>query len=189
MRVQFPPRPQRMAPLPLDEQTVEQQRLLDSTGAPGLPATNIFSTLVRNERIFRRWLPFCAALLSGAIPARERELVVLRVGWLCRSEYEWAQHEVLGRRAGLEQEEIDRIPAGPTAEGWSSLDRTLLSAVDEVHETNTICDETWACLSEHFGEEELIELLMLIGQYHLVSFALNAMGVQVEPDGTEARTR
>ncbi|MDQ3107507.1 MAG: carboxymuconolactone decarboxylase family protein, partial [Actinomycetota bacterium] len=95
-------------------------------------------------------------------------------------EYEWGQHVPIGRRAGLTDEEIARIPAGPAAAGWSDLDRTILQATDELHEQSCIADATWARLSEEYDDKQLIELVMVIGHYHLVSFALNTLGVQRE---------
>jgi len=141
---------------------------------------NVFTTLVRAEGLVRRWLPFGGKLLNGKIPARERELLILRTGWNCQAEYEWAQHVVIGRAAGLSDEEIRRIPAGPGA-GWSEFDSTLLRAADELHQDFCITDPTWAALAAVYDTQQLIELPMLVGQYHMVGMALNSLGVQLDP--------
>ncbi len=144
------------------------------------PTQNIFRTLARHPGLFRKWMPFGGKLLNGKLPARERELAILRVGWLCRSDYEWGQHVPIGRRAGLTEDEIARIPSGPKGSGWSELDRAILSATDELHESACIADATWVRLAAEYDEKQLIELVMCVGQYHLVSFALNTFGVQRE---------
>ncbi|HUP86608.1 MAG TPA: DUF480 domain-containing protein [Acidimicrobiales bacterium] len=175
------PRSQRVAPLGDDELDEQQRELLSGVIVPGAGRTeNIFRTLVRHPGLFRKWMPFGGKLLNGKLPARERELAILRVGWLCQSEYEWGQHVPIGKRAGLTEEEIARIPVGPKAPGWSDLDATILTATDELHEDSCISDLTWARLSQVYDDKQLIELVMAVGHYHLVSMALNTLGVQRE---------
>jgi 4-carboxymuconolactone decarboxylase len=169
----------RLAPLGDDELDEQQEELLRGVLVPG-GTQNIFRTLVRHPGLFRKWMPFGGKLLNGKLPARERELAILRVGWLCRSEYEWGQHVPIGRRAGLTDEEIGRIPGGPKAEGWSDLDAAILRATDELHEDACISDLTWERLARVYDEKQLIELVMAVGHYHLVSMALNTLGVQRE---------
>lgn len=170
----------RIAPLPAAERTPSAQAVLDTVTTAGSEA-NIFTTLIRAEGVTRRWLPFGGKLLNGKIPARDRELLILRTGWNCQSEYEWAQHVVIGRAAGISDEEILRITAGPEAGGWSEFDSTLLRAADELHEDWCITDATWAALAEVYDEPQLIEVPMLVGQYHLVAMTLNTLGVQLDP--------
>jgi uncharacterized protein YceH (UPF0502 family) len=172
-------RTMRVAPLADDELDEQQAELLKGVLVPGA-TQNIFRTLARHPGLFRRWMPFGGKLLNGKLPARERELAILRVGWLCSSEYEWGQHVPIGKRAGLTDEEIARIPGGPSAEGWSELDATILRATDELHEDSCIGDATWARLTQEYDEKQLIELVMVVGHYHLVSMALNSFGVQRE---------
>ena len=169
----------RVAALGDDEMDEQQRELLRGVIVPG-GTSNIFRTLVRHPGLFRRWMPFGGKLLNGKLPARERELAILRVGWLCQSEYEWGQHVPIGRAAGLTDEEIGRIPSGAAAHGWSELDRTILTATDELHTDACVGDASWARLSEEYDEKQLIELVMVVGHYHLVSFALNSFGVQRE---------
>jgi 4-carboxymuconolactone decarboxylase len=182
-----PPRPSplpspRILPLPADQRDDEVRDLLAAaTGSPDREL-NIFSTLVRNRRLFRKWLGFGSALLvTGSLPARDRELLIMRTGWNCGSEYEWGQHVPFSHRAGLSDDEIRAIAAGPDAPGWSAADAALLRAADELHEDARIGDDTWAQLAISYDESQLIELTMLVGQYHLVAFALNSCGVQREP--------
>jgi 4-carboxymuconolactone decarboxylase len=159
----------------------EVQLLLRDVASPDGRADNVFATFVRHRSLFRKWMAFGGKLLyGGKLPARDRELAILRVGWLCRAEYEWGQHVLIGREAGLTGAEIDRIKAGPQAEGWSPLDAAVLRAADELHGDACITETTWAALVEGYAEAQIIELVFVIGQYHLVSFALNSFGVQLD---------
>jgi alkylhydroperoxidase family enzyme len=170
----------RIQPLHPAEHDEEVDILLASASVPGSTAANIFTTLVRNRGLFRKWMPFGGKLLNGKLPPRERELAVLRVGWRCQAVYEWGQHVVIGKRVGLTDDDIARVKAGPDAPGWSSLDAAIVRATDELHDDACITDGTWAELAQFYDESQLIELCMLIGQYHLVSFTLNSLGVQRE---------
>ena len=166
----------RLDPLPLAEIDQETRELL----GPGQPL-NIFATLAHHPKLMKRWLVFGNHVLAkSTLPARERELVILRVGWLCRAEYEWGQHTAIGRASGLRDEEILRIAEGPQAPGWGDFDRALLRATDELHSDSFISDETWQTLSSHLTSEQLLDLIFAIGQYHLVSMALNTLGVQLD---------
>ena len=118
---------------------------------------------------------------KSALPARDRELVILRMGWLCRAEYEWAQHVVLGRKAGLTEAEIDRIPDGAKAEGWSEKDRALIAATDELKNDAFITDATWNTLKKSYDDQQIMDLIFAAGNYNLVSMALNSLGVQLDP--------
>ena len=146
---------------------------------------NIFKTLSHHPDLFRRWLVFGNhVLFKSTLPPRERELIILRIGWLCEAEYEWAQHVLIGKEAGLTAEEIDRIKAGPNARGWSEADKLLLQATDELRKDAFITDATWNGLCQHFDTKQLMDVVFAVGQYNLVSMALNTLGVQLD-DGLE----
>jgi 4-carboxymuconolactone decarboxylase len=174
-----PSRP-RLAPLAPDELDANQADALAAVNVGG-QTVNIFATLVRHPGLFRKWMPFGGKLLAGKLPPRDRELLILRVGWRCQAEYEWAQHVPIGRSAGLTDAEIERIKAGPYAQGWDEFDSALLRAADELKDDSCITDHTWALLADRYDERQLIEVLMVVGQYQLVSGALNSLGVQLEP--------
>ena len=110
---------------------------------------NIFTTMANHPGLLRRYLPFGGKLLNGgSIDARQRELLILRTGWNAGSDYEWGQHVRIGLLAGLTEEEIERVAAGPAAEGWSADDATLLTACDELCTDHVISDPTWAALTD-----------------------------------------
>jgi 4-carboxymuconolactone decarboxylase len=146
------------------------------------PAVNIFRTLAHHPKLFKRWLVFANhVLFKSSLPPRDRELVILRTGWLCRAEYEWGQHVIIGRAAGISDEEIERITRGPDAPGWDPFDATLLRAADELHADSLVSDATWKALGERYSTEQLMDVVFAIGQYTLVSMALNSFGVQLDP--------
>ena len=99
----------RLEPIPPDQMDPEiRERLGDG------PVLNILATLAHHPKLLKRWMVFGNHVLSkSSLPARERELVILRIGWLCRSEYEWGQHVAIARRVGVTDEEIDRVTRGP----------------------------------------------------------------------------
>jgi alkylhydroperoxidase family enzyme len=143
---------------------------------------NIFATLAHHPRLLKRWSAFGGTLLfGGALPGRDRELLILRTAWLCKAEYEWGQHVLIGRASGITDEEIDRIPQDEISGGWAARDRALLRAADELHERSVISDDTWKVLADDYDYQQLIEVCMVVGQYHMVAFTLNSLGVELEP--------
>lgn len=179
-----PPDAPRIPPLPEADRDDKQRELLRSVaidGEPDAATLNIFSTLVRHPRLFRRWLALGGVLLTGSIPARDRELLILRTAHRCDAAYEWGHHVEIGKGAGLSDEEIARVKRGPTDDDWESFDAVLLRAADELHDHACIGDATWGVLAERYDEQQMIELPMLVGQYHLVAFTLNSLGVELEP--------
>lgn len=174
----------RLDPIQPEEWTDEIKKILQPNVEKGT-VFNIFKTLSHHPDLFRRWLVFGNhVLFKSTLPPRERELIILRIGWLCEAEYEWAQHVLIGKEAGLTAEEIDRIKAGPNARGWSEADKLLLQATDELRKDAFITDTTWNGLCQHFDTKQLMDVVFAVGQYNLVSMALNTLGVQLD-DGLE----
>jgi 4-carboxymuconolactone decarboxylase len=172
----------RIPPLPEEERFGPVQELLDRVSVTE-PA-NIFTTLVRAPGLFRRWIPFGAKLLAGKLPARDRELLILRTAWNCRSAYEWGQHVPISRHAGLSPDEIDCIAGGSVGD-WPERDAVLVRAADELHEDACIAEDTWQSLAARFDIAQLIELPMLVGHYHLVAMTLNSLGVPLDAGLTD----
>src|SRR5262249_61408959 len=112
---------------------------------------------------------------------REGRVLTRALVWLCRAESGGAQDVGLGGREKLTDDEIRRIGEGPDAPGWSSLDRALLRATDELHGDACVSDATWAELAEHLNERQLMDVVFTVGNYNLVSMALNSFGVQLDP--------
>ncbi len=144
---------------------------------------NIFRTLAHHPKLLKRWTVFGNHVLYGStLPPRERELIILRTGYLCGSGYEWAQHAEIARRSGLSDVEIARIAVGPSSADWSDDDRVLLVATDELTDAKFISDATWTQLSVRWNSQQLLDIVFAVGQYTLVSMALNTFGVQLEHD-------
>ncbi len=157
--------------------------------ASGGRPPNLFTTLARHPRLFRRWLRFAGALMPGGrLPREDTELLILRVAHNTASEYEWSHHEVIGRKAGLSGEEIARVREGPAAAGWSPRRAALLGAADELHAERRIGDELWGRLRNELDEPQLIELCMLVGHYEMVAMTLNSLEVQLDEVSDEGQS-
>ena len=122
---------------------------------------------------------------ASSISKRIRELLILRISWLRRSEYEFVQHLVLARNAGLSEAEIERVQYGPDAAGWDPLDADLVRCADELHADARIEDATWTRLSAHFSTEQLMEIVFAVGCYDLLAKVFKTFGVQLEPGVSE----
>jgi 4-carboxymuconolactone decarboxylase len=141
---------------------------------------NLFKILMHHPTLVRRWTVFAGHILrKQTLPARERELLILRIGWLNQAEYEWAQHVEIAKREGITEAEIERVQAGPTG-GWGADDAVLLQAVDDLYERSVVSDATWTALAKKYSTEQMIDLVFTIGQYNLVSWALNSFGVPLD---------
>lgn len=141
---------------------------------------NIFRVLMQNPKLARSWSRFAGYILGGqSLPARDREILILRIGWLNQAAYEWEQHVRIGKAAGLSDDEIDRISKGPKA-GWNKHDAALVQAADDLYENSVVSDETWKQLSERFNTEQMMDAVFTVGQYNLVSWALNSFGVPLD---------
>ena len=131
----------RISPLPREGRDPRTEELLSALRRPDGSELNIFATLAHHPRLLKRWSAFGGVLLyGGTLPARERELLILRTAWHCNAHYEWGQHVQIGLDAGLTQEEVERVAAGPHAPGWSNDDAVLLHAADELHDDARISD-------------------------------------------------
>lgn len=175
----------RIPPVQEADWTPDQREILGPLVENG-PALNIFLTLAHDPKALKAFLAWGGYVLSrrNALPAREREIVVLRIGFLCKSGYEWTQHHRIGLESGLTAAEIEAIKAGADGPGWSEADQALLAASDELHQAQFITDPTWARLTRHFDQKQCMDLVFTAGQYTQVSMILNSFGVQLDPGQT-----
>jgi alkylhydroperoxidase family enzyme len=146
----------------------------------GTSPVNLFTTIARSPLLVQRWGPFGKRLMGGTFTARQRELVILRTGARCGSAYEWGQHVLISREAGLTDIEIHRVLSGPDAEGWTSPEQALLRSVDELHDSCRISPELWATLAAELDDAQLVELPMLVGHYTMVAYATNAIEIELD---------
>jgi alkylhydroperoxidase family enzyme len=174
----------RLPPLRPDEWNDDQRQLLEPFVQDG-EVLNIFATLAHHPKLLKRWLVFGGhVMVASTLPPRDRELLILRTGWRCQAEYEFGQHAVIGREAGLTDDEIVAVTRGPDDPAWSDDDALLLTAADELVDDHRLSDATWAALDARYDTQQVLDLIFTVGQYSLVSMALNSLGVQIE-DGLE----
>lgn len=147
----------------------------------GAPPLLLFRTVARNPRVLQRFL--AGSLLDrGSISLRTRELMILRTCAQCGAEYEWGVHvAAFGSKAAWTSEQIHSTVRGGSEDAcWSGEERSVIRLADELHATSGVSEEVWQEASSSFAPEQLIELVLLAGLYHAVSFMVNAFGVQHE---------
>jgi alkylhydroperoxidase family enzyme len=174
----------RITPLDLNDLTEEQKALIAPIAARG-PVLNIFMTMARDPAAAKAFLAWGGYILSrqNGLPAREREIVILRIGFLCKSGYEFTQHTRIGLNAGLSDDEIERIKRGAEA-GWSEADAALIRACDDLHANQFVTDAHWAGLGRFYDDKQKMDLVYTCGQYTQVSMLLNSFGVQLDEGQT-----
>jgi 4-carboxymuconolactone decarboxylase len=141
---------------------------------------NLFRTLAHHPPLLKRFTALGGVFLAlNQLPARQREIVILRVAWRTGAVYEFGQHTRIGLTCGLEEDEVTRVARSGTA-GWQPADAALLDAVDDLHAHDRVGDDRWAELAGRYTEAELLELLALIGFYRMTAGILNSAGVESE---------
>jgi 4-carboxymuconolactone decarboxylase len=176
-----PARP-RIEPIDLDDVSDDELRttLAGALTHDGRPL-NIFGVLAHHPKLLKRFNLLGGFLLNkGLLPERERELVILRVGWNARAVYEFGQHTVIGRRCGLTDDEIAALTRAVDAHDWSADDRALIALADDLAADDCVGDATWSALAGRWSDAELVELLVVAGFYRLVSGFLNSAAVQLD---------
>jgi alkylhydroperoxidase family enzyme len=177
----------RIAPLEPHEWTPELRARLDPTGS-GRRVANVFRTFVRNPPADALRNAVGTHIRDGTtLTPRQRELLLMRIGVLCRSEYEWAAHMRVGKGIGMTDADVERIARGPDAPGGDALETALLRAADELYRDDRISDETWARLEARLDTRQLLDVLIAVGGYRTASMAINSAGVQLDPNMADFR--
>jgi alkylhydroperoxidase family enzyme len=172
----------RIEPIDLDAVSDAElrQTLAGALTHDGTPL-NIFGVLGNHPKLLKRFNLLGGFILNkGLLPERERELVILRVGWNAQAVYEFGQHTVIGKRCGLTDDEIVALTRSPHDHDWSPDDRALIALADDLHADDCVSDGAWLALTERWSEAELVELLIVAGFHRLVSGFLNSAGVQLD---------
>lgn len=185
----------RITPLPPQEWPAEMQEALAALLPPDprhpLPGRrkdrpkglNVLGTLARHPALTRAYHTFNGhVLFATTLSPRQRELLILRVAAVRRAAYEWAQHVIQGRDAGLDDDEIARVAQGPDAPGWSPLDQALLRATDELIADARIADATWQALARDLDEQQLMDVVFTVGAYEVLAMAFRTFGIELDPD-------
>jgi alkylhydroperoxidase family enzyme len=140
---------------------------------------NIFGALAHHPKLMKRFNLMGGFLLNkGLLPPRDREIVILRIGWRAGAVYEFGQHTIIGRDCGLTDAEIAGLAGA--AHRWSEADADLIALADELSADDVVSDRTWRSLAARWNEAELVELLIVAGFYRLVSGFLNSVGVPLD---------
>jgi 4-carboxymuconolactone decarboxylase len=173
--------PPRIQPVPSDQWDERLTRLL--TAAPGgtEEPMHLFTTLAHQPGLFRRWLGFGGTLLAGRLPGRLRELVILRTAFRFDAPYEWAHHIDLAEAQGISVAEVAALGGDLDVLEWDPFERAALAAVDETKDTGAVSDGTWAVLAQRLERGDLIELVMLVGHYVMLSTVLRSLRLPLEP--------
>ena len=150
--------------------------------APGPLA--LFRVLAKNPKLAEGMMSTGGYFLGrgSSLPVRDREIVIDRTCARCGNEYEWGVHvAAFAKAAGLSDAEVRHtVSHPPDPDAWSAKDGALIALVDQLHDRSQVDDATWAALAAHFDEPQLIELVMLAGWYHAISFVCNALRVPLE---------
>ncbi|MCH8543771.1 MAG: carboxymuconolactone decarboxylase family protein [Alcanivorax sp.] len=171
----------RLIPQPLAERGVlfrAVSRVSRLFGRPELP--NVFPLIHHNPRLFWGWMFFASRLMPwGRLPATARELMILRVAWLCRCRYEWGQHIELAERAGVSDRDLVAVTRGPEAFDDPAT-RLLIQACDDLYHHDCLTDDTWQPLQAQYSEKLLLEVMMLAGHYRMLAGVLLSAGLPLE---------
>lgn len=157
-------------------------RVRAGAGAPPVDAGAVpdyMRTMMKHPGLFRCQMDMGTVLFTGRIPPPERELAILRIGWLCRAPYEWGQHVAIARRVGLNAAAIERVTQGSSAPGWTAHEAAILRGVEELIGDQAIGDQTWDVLALSWDEAQLIEFPMMVGQYVATAYVQNSLRIRM----------
>jgi 4-carboxymuconolactone decarboxylase len=164
-------------PIDIDD---EMAAVVARTAPPGREPPGTISVLLHRPPMLTTFLPWASVLArEGALPRRDHEILALRTSLHCRSAFEWGEHLLFARDAGLTDEDVDRLVAGPDAAGWAPHEAALMRAADELHARCEIDDETWIKLAAHYEDGQLVEIPYVVGQYTMLSMVANGLRVNV----------
>ena len=178
----------RLAPLPEAEWSEDTRKAI--AAVPGRSSrysttrggpSSVVCTIAHNPGLVALQSTWAGTLaLKGALDRQLAELLTLRTAWLCQSDFEWGHHAEYAEHFGMTPQEIDRIPEGPEAAGWTDQQRLLLRAADELHVDSKISDATWTALAVDFSPGLLIEIIVTVGQYTMLSMVTNAFEIDID---------
>jgi len=186
--------PPRIAPLDRAVMAEQVQADTDSligriagraSGRPTLPLDaipEIMFTLCRYPDLWQSLMDITVQLQgpNSVLPPRDRKLAILRTGWLCQAPYEFGEHLAQAKRLGFATQELERVATGSAAREWSDHERAILRAVEELHEGAMVSDETWNALAKTFDDQQMFELLVLVGQFTATAYFQNGIRLRLE---------
>ncbi|TCU60786.1 carboxymuconolactone decarboxylase family protein [Novosphingobium sp. PhB57] len=174
----------RYAPLRLDEVSPEGQEQVDAIRAAfhipdSRPFPDVSLITLRHPGMFKGQMVLGIELAArGAIPGRERELMILRLALLAGAPFEWCEHVDIGKAFGITAEDLERVIAGSAAPGWTEHESAMLRAVEELLADYCLGEETWNTLARTWDEKQMLELPMLVGAYLMTAMQQNSLKIQ-----------
>lgn len=176
---------QRILPLPREEWTDPAREVFSFWGEPNSweegSKTSIMMTMANHPDLGQAYNVWGKHILvTNTVPIRPREIIILRVGWNLKSEYEWHNHVGYALTAGMTLDEIAAVRTGPDAESWSEEDRAVLTSVDELMQDGRISNATWATLSKYYNKQQLMDIVFCVGHYVMTGWAMSTFGVPLE---------
>lgn len=167
-----------MEPVPPQEWDASLQHVIDDMNGRPL---NIHSLMANHPRLLRAWWDLRNYSVNGGdLDQRHCELVILRVAVRLDSWYEWASHVERGLACGLTIDEIERVKTGPGADGWTSQEVFLLTAVDDLAESHAITEDTLRNLSDHFTPQQVMDIILLHGMYNTIACMIKTWGLELD---------
>lgn len=163
----------------------------DATPVPVSEIPEMLLTLMCHPGLYEKFSALSMQMMSqsSTLAPRDRELAILRTGWLCQAPYEFGEHVRIAKSVGISSEEIEQLTIGSTALCWSEHERAVLKAAEELHQDAMIAEDTWDALSRTLDHRQLFELPVLIGQFTSVAYFQNSLRFRLGPgnDGLRAR--
>ncbi|MET0179642.1 MAG: carboxymuconolactone decarboxylase family protein [Novosphingobium sp.] len=151
--------------------------------------SNVVRTFAHHPRLMLAWMKFNGRLLAApTIPARLREIVILRLADRFKCEYEWLQHVDIARELGIGPEHFAAVKVDPDSPLWSDLERAALHAADEMTTEYRISDETWDQLAATFDHKQMLEFMFVVGVYSMLAWILSSFGAVPEPDAGKGKS-
>ena len=177
----------KIAALDDSEMSSEARVIVDavrnSAGAgPAGEVPEYMRLMLKHPALFRCQMETGTVFFKGLIPARERELAVLRIGWLAGAPYEWGEHVKIAQRCGVTAGEVERATIGSTAAGWNAHDAAILRGVEELIGDFALSDATWTALAKSWDEAQMIEFPAMVGQYVAIAFIQNSIRARLAPE-------
>jgi 4-carboxymuconolactone decarboxylase len=165
-------------PLPTDDELTPERREL----LANLPPLNVFRMVAGTQRATRPFLELGGAVLSTVLDARRREIAILRVAHATKAGYEWAQHEQLGRQAGVSEAEIAAIRDEDPVSSLDDEVNLICRVADEVSRDVRLSDDALEQVIDRYGPRDAAELILLVSYYNMVSRFLESTRVELEDE-------
>ncbi len=162
------------------------QRTFDKVNLGAWVPRKFLSVLAHSPSVMGNVVALGGSLMYKAdIEERLREVAIFRVAARTRSNYEWTMHRALFEdKCGITPEQLAALKEGPSDSAcFDEREQLIIRVVDELHDTSTVGDATWAAMGRHWSHQQILEILVLVGHYHLVAFFMNATGAEPE-EGT-----